>query len=165
MHNDNFFHAKPQRRKVNAKKTITELFSPEVIANTIIRKSSISESLIAVNEGDGKFTIKILPPQVQFSCICDIQCLDVNNDGLLDLIMAGNNFEFKPQFSRLDANYGNVLLNDGALNFNWQNYKTSGFFIKDEVKQLEVFQDKSGNSFVISAINNSEPKIYKLNNE
>ena len=79
--------------------------------------------------------------------------------------MAGNNFEFKPQFSRLDANYGNVLLNDGALNFNWQNYKTSGFFIKDEVKQLEVFQDKSGNSFVISAINNSEPKIYKLNNE
>ena len=148
-----------------AKKTITELFSPEVIANTIIRKSSISESLIAVNEGDGKFTIKILPPQVQFSCICDIQCLDVNNDGLLDLIMAGNNFEFKPQFSRLDANYGNVLLNDGALNFNWQNYNTSGFFIKDEVKQLEVFQDKSGNSFVISAINNSEPKIYKLNNE
>jgi hypothetical protein len=148
-----------------AKKTITELFSPEVIANTIIRKSSISESVIAVNEGDGKFTIKILPPQVQFSCICDIQCLDVNNDGLLDLIMAGNNFEFKPQFSRLDANYGNVLLNDGALNFNWQNYNTSGFFIKNEVKQLEVFQDKSGNSFVISAINNSEPKIYKLNNE
>jgi hypothetical protein len=43
--------------------------------------------------------------------------------------MAGNNFEFKPQYSRLDASHGSVLLGDG----NWiymANYNTSGFVYK-----------------------------------
>ena len=145
-----------------AKKTIDELFPKNVIENTIVRTSKISESIIAINEGNGQFTIKILPPQVQFSCICGIECADVNNDGNIDLIMAGNNFEFKPQFSRLDANYGNVLLGDGDLGFTWQNYDASGFFIRNEVKQLQLFKDKSGNSFLVAAINNEKPKIYKL---
>jgi hypothetical protein len=146
-----------------AKKTIDELFSKEVISNTIVREASISESVIAINERSGQYRIKILPPQVQFSCICGIECTDVNNDGILDLIMAGNNFEFKPQFSRLDANYGNVLLGDGALDFTWQNYDVSGFFIRDEVKHLELFKDKSGSSFLFAAINDKQPKIYTLN--
>ena len=76
--------------------------------------------------------------------------------------MAGNNFEFKPQFSRLDANYGNVLLGDGSLNFEWQNYDDSGFFIRDEVKHLKKVADKDGNLFLIAAINEGKPKIFAL---
>jgi hypothetical protein len=146
-----------------AKKTIDELFSKEVMANTIVKKASISASILAINNGDGSFTIQELPPRVQFSCICGIQCTDVDNDGNLDLILAGNNFEFKPQFSRLDSNYGNVLLGDGNLGFDWQNYSKSGFFIKEEVKHLELFKDKMGNTFLIAAINNEAPKIYSFN--
>ena len=146
-----------------AKKTIDELFPKNVIENTIQKQASISESVIAINDGNGNFTIKILPPQVQFSCICGIQCIDVNKDGNLDLVMAGNNFEFKPQYSRLDANYGNVLLGDGNLGFEWQNYSDSGFFIRNEVKHIEVIKDKKGNQFIIAAINNDTPKLYRLN--
>ena len=145
-----------------AKRTIEELFPKEVISKTIVKKASIAESVIAINEGNGRFTIKILPPQVQFSCVCGIQCADINADGNLDLIMAGNNFEFKPQYSRQDANYGNVLLGDGKLDFKWQNYEESGFFIKNEVKKLKFFKDKSGNNFLITAINNDTPKTYRL---
>ena len=148
-----------------ATKTIQELFSKDILDNTIQKQVNISESVIAINEGNGNFTIKILPPQVQFSCICGIQCLDVNKDGNLDLVMAGNNFEFKPQYSRLDANYGNVLLGDGKLNFKWQNYSDSGFFIRNEVKQLKTIKDKNGNEFIIAAINDDTPKLYRLNEE
>ncbi|KSA13283.1 VCBS repeat-containing protein [Maribacter dokdonensis] len=148
-----------------ARKTIQELFSKDILDNTIQKQVNISESVIAINEGNGNFTIKILPPQVQFSCICGIQCLDVNKDGNLDLVMAGNNFEFKPQYSRLDANYGNVLLGDGKLNFKWQNYSDSGFFIRNEVKQLKTIKDKNGNEFIIAAINDDTPKLYRLNEE
>ncbi|MBT8322341.1 MAG: hypothetical protein KJO94_02585, partial [Eudoraea sp.] len=83
-------------------------------------------------------------------------------DGYLDLIMGGNNFEYKPQFSRLDASYGNVLLNDGKLGFTWQDYNQSGFFVKAEIKHLESFKDKSGNRFVMAAINDDKPKIFAL---
>jgi hypothetical protein len=36
--------------------------------------------------------------------------LDINNDGYIDLVLGGNQYEFKPQFTRLDSNFGSVLL-------------------------------------------------------
>lgn len=144
-------------------KTISELFPKEVFENSIMKKSVISESLIAVNEGGGNFRIVKLPSRSQLSCICGITCTDVNNDGNIDLILGGNNFEFRPQYSRLDGNYGNVLLGDGALGFEWQDYETSGFFIKDEIKHLKQFKDKTGKTFLIVAINENKPKIFELN--
>ncbi len=76
--------------------------------------------------------------------------------------MGGNNFEFKPQYSRLDANYGNVLLGDGKMDFKWQDYNTSGFYVRDEIKHLKQFKDAQGNTFLVTAINNNKPKIFAL---
>ncbi|MGC1472100.1 MAG: VCBS repeat-containing protein [Psychroserpens sp.] len=146
-----------------AKKSMDELFSAEIVANSIVKKSTHSESIIAINEGNGTFSIKQLPSRVQFSCVCGIVCSDINNDGNLDIIMAGNNFEFKPQFSRLDASYGSVLLGDGQLGFDWQDYNTSGFVIKNEVKHLKTIKDKNGNTYIIAAINNESPKLFAIN--
>ena len=145
-----------------AKRTIHELFPKEVIEKSIVKQSAISYSLIAINDGQGNFSIKKLPPRTQLSCICDISCMDVNNDGHLDLIMAGNDFEFKPQFSRLDAGYGHVLLGDGNFGFIWQDYDTSGFFVRDEVKHLKAFKDKNGRRYLIAAINDDKPKIFAI---
>ena len=146
-----------------SKRSIDELFPPEIFENSIMKMSAVPESVIAVNEGGGKFTIKKLPSRVQLSCVCGITCTDINNDGHLDLLMGGNNFEFKPQYSRLDASYGNVLLGDGNLGFEWQNYSDSGFFVKDEIKHLRQFSDKEGRRYIVAAINDSKPKIFALN--
>ena len=146
-----------------AKKTIDELFPKEVFNNSIMKRSVIAESVIAINEGGGKFTIKVLPTRVQLSCVCGISCVDINQDGYLDLIMGGNNFEFKPQYSRQDANFGNVLLGNKELDYTWQDYNKSGFFIRDEIKHLKQFKDRNGKTYLIAALNNTQPKIYRLN--
>ena len=146
-----------------AKKSIDELFSASIFKNSIMKQSTISESIIAVNEGDWNFSVKKLPSRVQLSCVCGIVCTDVNNDGNLDIIMAGNNFEFKPQYSRLDASHGSVLLGDGSLDFKWQNYNTSGFVIKNEAKHLKTISDKSGKTYLLAAINNEKPKLFLIN--
>ncbi|MDT7829200.1 FG-GAP-like repeat-containing protein [Pricia sp. S334] len=145
-----------------AKKTVAELFPESVFVNTIVKQGNTMESVIAINEGGGRFTVKKLPARVQLSCVCGISCADVNQDGHLDLILGGNNFEFKPQYSRLDASYGHVLLGDGALNFEWQHNDDSGFFVRDEIKHLKQFKDKDGNRFLIAAINDGKPKVYAL---
>ncbi|MGC6479243.1 MAG: VCBS repeat-containing protein [Flavobacteriaceae bacterium] len=144
-------------------RTIQELFPADVIDNTLVHEVEMSSSVIAVNLGEGKFDIKKLPYQVQLSCICTIECLDVNQDGNLDLLMAGNNFEFKPQFSRLDANFGNLLLGNQDLKFDWQAYGTSGFSIRNEVKHIRLFKDKSDQSFIVASINDQEPKVFQVN--
>ena len=145
-----------------ARRTVQELFSPQVMQQAIVKSANYSASVIAFNEGNGEFRIQELPSPVQLSCVCGIQCADVNGDGHTDLIMAGNNYEFKPQFSRLDASYGHVLLGDGKGDFNWQNFSQSGLFIKDEVKHLGRFKDKNGSSYFIAAINDNQPKVYAL---
>ena len=146
-----------------AKKTIQQLFAPQITQNAIMKQATIAESVIAINDGNGDFSIKILPPQVQLSCVCSISCVDVNKDGFLDILMGGNNFEFKPQYSRLDANEGTLLINKEGLSFEWQDYNTSGFVVENEVKHLRQFKDKNGKIYVITAINNEKPKIFKIN--
>ncbi|MDC6351164.1 VCBS repeat-containing protein [Zeaxanthinibacter sp. PT1] len=145
-----------------AKRTIEELFPGEVISNSIVKKAVISESVIAINEGKGNFTLKKLPPRVQLSCVCGIACTDLNKDGYTDILLGGNNFEFKPQYSRLDANYGSVLLGGENLDFKWQDYEKSGFFVREEIKHLKAFKDSMGRTYLIVAINDKEPKIYAL---
>ncbi len=151
------------KASVYAKRAIDELYTNDLFQNSIMKSVNIAESVIAINEGNGKFTIKNLASMVQLSCVCGITCSDVNKDGNLDIIMGGNNFEFKPQYSRLDANYGSVLLGDGKLGFEWQNYDSSGFFIKNEIKHIEQFKDKNGRIYIITAINNDKPKIFTFN--
>ncbi len=146
-----------------AKRSIQEIFSEAVLKNARVKKVSTSETIIAINNGNGTFQIKALPPRTQLSCVCGITCADVNKDGNMDIIMGGNNFEFRPQFSRLDSDYGSVLLNDGNENFSWQDYNTSGFFIREEVKHIQQFKDKNGKSFIIVAINNNKPRVFEAN--
>ena len=147
-----------------AQKSIDELFPKEIFEKSIMNKTTLGESVVAFNDGNGQFTIKKLPNWVQFSCVCGITCTDINNDGNLDLILGGNNFEFKPQYSRLDANFGSVLLGNGQRDFEWQDYNTSGFFIRNEIKHIGQFKDKNGKTYIITAINNDKPKIYKIEN-
>ncbi|WP_034921945.1 VCBS repeat-containing protein [Gillisia sp. CAL575] len=147
-----------------AKKSINELMPKAKLENVIVKEVAISETVIAINNGKGNFEIKKMPSRVQFSNVNSISCIDVNKDGNLDLLMAGNNYEFKPQFSRQDVSYGDVLLGDGKMNFDLQEYAKSGFTIKGEVKHLGRFKDKNGKQYIIVAMNDEKPKIFEINN-
>jgi hypothetical protein len=145
-----------------ANRTIQELFKAEAVKNSIVKTVNTSESVIAINEGDGRFSIKVLPFRAQWSCVCDIYCTDVNQDGIQDLVMGGNHFEFKPQFSRQDASYGHVLLGNKDLDFEWVDYVQSGFFVREEIRYLKPIEGKSGEKFMVAAINNGVPRIFKM---
>ncbi len=160
----------PNLKKQNLKasdyatRTVQQLFNKEVVDNSQMKMANISETIIAVNDGNGKFHISKLPSRVQWSCVCGISCSDINGDGNMDIIMGGNNFELKPQFSRQDASYGHVLLGNGNMDFSWKNFSESGFFIRDEIRHIKSFTDKDGNKYLITAINNAQPRVFKYTN-
>lgn len=143
-------------------KSIQELFSEATMKNTRMKHVNTSQSMILINGSNGSFEVKPLPVRSQLSCICGVACTDVNNDGNLDIIMGGNFFEFRPQYSRLDANFGSVLLSDGQNNFEWTPYEESGFFIREEIKHIATFSDKEGKQFVVVAINDEKPKVFAI---
>lgn len=146
-----------------SKRTIQALFPQKSVDNSLVRTVDISESIIAINEGSGRFSFRKLPDRVQWSSVSAIVCTDINNDGITDLLMGGNRFEMKPQFSRQDASFGHVVLGNAEHGFEWKNFNESGFFIKGEIRQLRNFTDRKGNKFVIAAMNNDVPRVFKFN--
>jgi enediyne biosynthesis protein E4 len=146
-----------------SKKSFQEIFDKSVVDNCIQKSVNIQESVIAINKGNGKFEIKILPKEVQFSSVNTICTMDVNNDGILDIILGGNQYEFKPQFARLDANYGSVLLGSKLGEFTWLPNKKSGFTMFGEVKNIKTIKNKNKKVSVIAVINDNKPKIFNRN--
>ncbi|PID68594.1 MAG: RNA-binding protein [Flavobacteriales bacterium] len=144
-----------------AVKSIDELFPKEVLAASEVKTITTFASLVAYNNGNGKFTVKKLPDTAQLSCICAIICEDLNKDGNKDLVLAGNNFNLKPQFSRLDALHGLILLNQSEEGF--KDLKNSGFKVFGEVKEMQWFTDKNGKRYLLVAVNNEQPKVFRVN--
>lgn len=145
-----------------ATKSIQELFSEDVIAASMVMEVSNSKSVVALNQGNSEFKIMDLPSQVQFSSVNAIEVMDINQDSNLDLILGGNEYNYKPQYSRLDANFGSVLFGDGTGTFDWIDYNESGFFVKGEIKNIHVIKSKE-QSYLLLGINNEQPKLFKLN--
>src|SRR5204862_6589330 len=74
-------------------------------------------SLYLQNNGDGTFTATPLPQLAQISPIRGIVARDVDGDGKLDLIVAGNVMEMEPNTTAPDAGNGLWLKGDGQGHF------------------------------------------------
>ena len=124
------------RHEQYATRSIQDLFQEEDMEKAMTRLYNYNSTVIAINDGNGKFTWKELPWQVQLAPVNAIACQDINADGLTDIIMGGNNIYLQPQFGRLDASYGQVLLNEGKGNFRWILPAVSGLDLPGVVRQL-----------------------------
>ncbi len=144
-----------------AKKAIQDLFPPEALQKAQVLEANYFKSVVALNEGNGQFTINPLPREVQLSCICDVNCTDLNGDGAPDLVLGGNFSHLLPQFSSLDASYGHVLLNDAAGGFTWVPNAESGFTVNGDMKDLTRIKI-DGEDYLIATVNNAEPRVFKL---
>jgi hypothetical protein len=145
-----------------AKKTFQELFKPELIAKAEQKLYNYTSSIIAWGNGKGQFTVQRLPNQVQFSSLNASLPTDVNGDGKLDLVMGGNQFGFLPQFGRLDANYGLVLVNKGKRQFEVMEDKASGLAITGQVRDIVALPTKTAQQ-VLFIRNDDFPVLLKLN--
>lgn len=144
-----------------AKKSIQELFSKDILRRTIVREANYFKSAIAINQGNGNFQMKALPKEVQFSCVCDIYCTDVNGDNKKDIILGGNDYGFLPQFSRLDASFGEVLINEGNAQFSRLRSSQSGLMLQGSVRSIQPINTGNAPHF-IAAFNQAAPMIFKI---
>lgn len=145
-----------------AKRSVQELFSDILIKKASVYNFNYNASCLAINKGKGNFEIKKLPPFTQLSSINAILITDINTDGKKDLILGGNLFYFQPQFSRLDASYGHVLINKGKAEWELVMPQKSGIEVRGEVKSIVCFQSKERKQ-VLFLQNDSPPVLYKLN--
>jgi len=159
----------PELKKQNlkfseyAEKGIRDIFPSELLSNAIVRKATQGESIIALNKGDGIFEMTNLPREAQFSNIGAITLLDINEDGLNDIIYGGNKLQLKPQFSRNDASYGGILLQRES-GFEYLPFDRSGFFVEGKITAISKV--KGGDKvYLVVGVNDGKPRMFTLIND
>ena len=150
------------RHDAYANKSVQELF-PSLIEKSIAKQFNYCSSIVAINKGNGKFEIRKMPVMTQLSSVNVIRTTDVNGDGFTDLLIGGNMYDFLPQFERLDASYGDVLINDGKGNFSFTPQKQTGLNVRGEVKDIAVIKDAATSRFIFLR-NNDYPVSYQSHN-
>ncbi len=157
----------PSLKKQNLKnndyagKAVQDLFPESVLKSATVKNFNYTHSVVAINQGNGKFTIRVLPVMAQLSSVNAIQSMDVNEDGYPDLILGGNEFGFLPQFGRLDASFGQVFLNDGKGHFEFVKPVKSGLQLTGQVRCIAKIADGS-KKFLLFLRNDDFPVLFAV---
>jgi len=147
--------------EVFSKKAIQALFPEKILSISLVKQFNYTSSIVAINKGNGRFEIQALPFMAQLSCINAMTVVDVNNDGFKDIVYGGNDFDLVPQFGRLDASLGGVLLNDGKGHFTVANAVSTGISLRGEIKDIKQLKI-NGKPHVLILQNNEAPVLYQI---
>jgi hypothetical protein len=141
-----------------AKTSFNDLLTAKQRKNAQYFEAKTLETQLFLNKGKGQFTIGKLPIEAQFSTTSAIISGDWNNDGKIDLLLAGNDSYQRVKFGRIDANKGQIFLGDGKGGFHYLPQSKSNLNIPGDTRKIHFLQN--GNLLFLR--NNDFPFIYKL---
>ena len=144
--------------KTYATATIEDLFEADALEKATMLSITENRSGLLINE-KGTFVFQPLPVQAQFSPVYAIEVADVNKDGKKDLILAGNNANFRIRIGKMDANSGTVLLGNGKNNFQFLAEPKTGLWLNGDTKDVKQIRTKKGQLWLFST-NNGKLKGY-----
>ena len=143
--------------------TINDILLPTEIKNAYKLKTNWLNTSYIENLGNGKFKMKSLPIESQFSKVTCILPLDINKDGKLDLIISGNDYGNEVSTGRLDASIGTVYLGNGLGNFQELSINKSGILLDGNSKDLKKVNGPQNSYLLINSQNRGPLKIFKRN--
>ncbi|MEJ2371981.1 MAG: FG-GAP-like repeat-containing protein, partial [Gemmatimonadales bacterium] len=120
-----------------ALQTVADVFSEAELADAVVKRAYTFETALARNDGDGSFTLLPLPVEAQIAPTYGILPADIDEDGHLDLLLAGNFDGVKPEIGRMSAGHGLVLLGDGTGGFEPVPGLESGFLVPGQARDIQ----------------------------
>src|SRR6185369_1438823 len=151
-----------------ATKSVQELIPAEALNKALVKEFDFSPSCVAINKGNGQFIVEKLPAMIQLSSVNAIHCMDINNDGKIDIVSGGNQFDFIPQLERLDASMGDVLINNGVgtlpagqPGFIWVEPARTGLDLNGQVRDIEEIHINQKN-YLLFLQNDEYPVLYEV---
>jgi hypothetical protein len=110
---------------------------------------------------NGKYEYFQFPTLAQISCVQGIEVLDINKDGMKDVIIVGNLFEAEVETTRHDASVGLIMLG-GESGFKAMSPLVSGFYAAGNARKIEKI--KIGKNIGLLVVNNNyRAQLFKVN--
>jgi len=129
---------------------IDQLLTPSQKQNAIHYQADTFASLYLHNDGGGKFSASPLPNLAQIAPIRGIISEDVDGDGNLDLIVAGNLYDSEPNTPRADAGNGLWLRGNGRGRFTPVPPSESGLLTPKNVAGLASINTPTGMAILVA---------------
>ena len=144
-----------------ASASLNQIYTSKLLDESLSYEISSFASIYLENNG-GKFSAKQLPQLAQLSSINKFIVNDFDEDGNLDVVLAGNLYNSEVETPRNDASFGLFLQGDGAGNFKAKTMMESGLKIVGDVRDMELLS-KNGRKHILVAKNNDRMQLIKVN--
>ncbi|WP_111706442.1 VCBS repeat-containing protein [Lutibacter citreus] len=119
------------------------------------------KSGIFINNGGNDFAFKPFSNLVQRSPINSILFNDFDNDGIKDLLLAGNNYQSEVETTRADGGIGAFLKGDNTGSFKYISNLESGFFVDKDVRNMVEVEGKN-RSYIFVVNNNNYHDVFSI---
>ncbi|MGI8634884.1 MAG: FG-GAP repeat domain-containing protein [Segetibacter sp.] len=139
-----------------AGKSMEEIFTKDQLKDALVLSVEQAQTSAFINEGTGNFTLMPLPVMAQIAPVYGVLVKDINNDGIKDILLAGNFFGLKPQTGRFDASYGTTLFGDEKHNFHYAGQSISGLLVKGEARDIATVESAAGGEYIVVSVNNEK---------
>lgn len=102
-----------------------------------------------------------LPLLAQLAPVYAFVELDVDNDGLQDILLAGNLFGFSPAIGKMDASRGLVLRQTPEGSWDVLDASTTGLHLPGEVRALHTLRTPDGRQLLLVARNDKAVMVFE----
>jgi enediyne biosynthesis protein E4 len=117
---------------------------------------------VAVNKGNGTFELRALPSAAQFAPVRAVIADDLEGNGRVDLLLAGNDFGVPPIFGRYDASQGVLLRGDGIGRFESVDLAGAGPLLDGQVRHMKLIRRADGDRLIVVARNDDTLRVLRL---
>ncbi|MDQ3842848.1 MAG: VCBS repeat-containing protein [Bacteroidota bacterium] len=140
--------------------SIDELWSKQDRENALTLQANHLATSYIENKGNGQFALKPLPLEAQVAPVYGMLSEDVDGDGNLDLLLAGNDYGMEPGGGRHDAFTGLCLKGNGKGNFTPMTISESGFFVKGDAKGLAAVHTAKDEELLLATQNQDSLLVF-----
>ena len=130
--------------------SVAQAFGESQLERALHYQADTFASMYFHNDGAGKFSAMPLPNLVQIAPVKAILVSDIDGDGRLDLMVAGNLYEAEPNTPRADAGNGLWLRGDGKGHFIPVPPGQSGFLAPLNASGLSLINTAKGKAVLVA---------------
>jgi hypothetical protein len=146
-----------------ATSSLEDIYSKEKLDSSSYYRATEFRSGIIYNNGKEGFSFTAFSLEGQFSFINDFEFIDVNGDGLKDIVAIGNRFNSEVETTRYDAGCGIVYLQNIEGGFDYVTPLETNFFAPYNAKSLCRIKLANGKEGILVGNNNQIVQLFQLN--
>jgi hypothetical protein len=143
-----------------ARQTVADVFPGKDLDGAVVKTAYTFATSLVRNNGNGSFTLVPLPREAQIAPVYGMLAGDIEANGRMNLLLAGNLDAVKPELGTMSAGYGVYLRSDGKGHFAPVPETESGFLVPGQARDIRRVRTRKGVVYVVSR-NDDRPLVFR----